>query len=89
MRDEATASSSASAASGRSARAVTRAAHADIVHANGPPGWATNAELLDEVDDGEEDDFANFDDEEGALDFADEQRALVALFRTACRDRAV
>jgi hypothetical protein len=62
LRDEAT--TSASAAAGRSARAVAWAAHADVLHANGPPSWATSSEVLDEVDDDDEsDDFANFDDD--------------------------
>jgi hypothetical protein len=42
-----------------------------------------------EVDDDGSDDFANFDDDEDALDPADEQRALIALFETTRRDRAV
>jgi hypothetical protein len=55
LRDKAT------AAEGRSARAVARAAHAEVLHANGPLGWATSAEVLNEVDDDESDDFADED----------------------------
>jgi hypothetical protein len=43
----------------------------------------------DEVDDDDKDDFANFDDDEDALDPADEQRAMMALFETARIYRAV
>jgi hypothetical protein len=49
----------------------------------GPPGWATIAEVLDEVDDDESDNFADFDDEEDASNITEEQWALVASFKTA------
>jgi hypothetical protein len=79
---------SASVATGRSARAVARAAHAKVLHANMPPGWVPVTEVLDEVDNDESDDFTEFDDEEDASDVSKEQRALVASFETARRDRA-
>jgi hypothetical protein len=44
--------------------------------------------LLDEVDDNESDDFADFDDDEDTPDPFDEQRALMASFEKARRDRA-
>jgi hypothetical protein len=79
---------SASAAIGRSAKAVGRAALVEVLHANGSPRWATNAEVLDEVDDDDEsDDLADFD-EEDAMDVSEEQRALVASFETTRRARA-
>jgi hypothetical protein len=78
----------ASASAGRSARAVARAAHTDVLHANGPPGWANVTEVLNEVDNDESDDFADFADKEDAPDISEEQQALVALFETAHRDRA-
>jgi hypothetical protein len=55
---------------------------------NGPPGWATVTEVLNEVDDDESDDFADFDEEEDAPDVTEEQWALVALSETIRRDRA-
>jgi hypothetical protein len=64
----------ASTATGQSARVV---AHAEVLH-------ATNVEVPDD----ESDDFADFDDNEDAPDLADEQRALMASFKTARRDRA-
>jgi hypothetical protein len=54
---------------------VAREAHAEVLH-------ATNAE----VDDDESDDFADFDDDNDASDLADEQRAVMASFKTARRD---
>jgi hypothetical protein len=77
LRDEAT----ASAAAGRSTRAVARVAQAEVLHVNGPPGWVSTIEVLDEVDDDESDDFGDFDDEEDAPDVIEEQRALMALLR--------
>jgi hypothetical protein len=65
---------------------VPRAAHVEVLHANRPPGWATNAEVLDEVDDDESDDFANFNDEEDAPDVNKPQQAVVASFETARRE---
>jgi hypothetical protein len=47
------ASASASAAACRSARAMARVVHTEVLHANGPPGWAPIAELFDQVDDNE------------------------------------
>jgi hypothetical protein len=90
LRDEASASATAcaSAATGWSARAVARAVDAEVLHTNGPPGWTTNAEVLYKVDDDESDDFADFDDEEDTPDVTEEQRTIVALFKTAHRDRA-
>jgi hypothetical protein len=44
--------------------------------------------VLDEVNNDKSDDFADFDDDEDALDPADEQRALLSLFETDCHDRA-
>jgi hypothetical protein len=39
-------------------------AHAGVLHANGPPSWATSSEVLDEVDDDDKsDDFVDFDDD--------------------------
>jgi hypothetical protein len=55
LRDKAT------AAEGRSARVVARATHAEVLHANGPLGWATSAEVLNEVNDDESADFADED----------------------------
>jgi hypothetical protein len=74
------ASSSAPAAAGQSAREVARAANAEVLH-------AFNGKVPDEVDD--YDDFADSDDNEGALDPADEQKALMTSFETARRDRAM
>jgi hypothetical protein len=45
--------------------------------------------VLDEVGDDDSDDFADFDDDEDALNPADEQRALVASFGTTHHDQAV
>jgi hypothetical protein len=64
----------ASAAPGQFARVVVSAAHAEVLH-------ATNAEVPNEVDDDELDDFANFNDDEDAPDPIDEQRALMASVR--------
>jgi hypothetical protein len=44
--------------------------------------------VLDEVDDNESDDFTDFDDDKDAPKPSDEQRALMASFEKACRDRA-
>jgi hypothetical protein len=87
LRDEATASASADA--GRSARAVAQVAHADVLHANRPPGWAASTEVDNEVDDDESDDFADFNNDEDALDPADKQRAPMASFEMARRDQDV
>jgi ABC-type nitrate/sulfonate/bicarbonate transport system substrate-binding protein len=73
------AASSASAAAGQSAEEVARAANAEVLH-------AFNGKAPDEVDD---DDYADFDEDEGAPDPADKQRSLMASFETARRDRAV
>jgi hypothetical protein len=62
--------------------------HADVLHANGPPGQATSAEVLDEVNNDKSDDFADFNDDEDASDPAEEQRTLLSLFETDCHDRA-
>jgi hypothetical protein len=55
LREEA----SASVAACQSARA-----HAEVLHANGPLGWAPIAEVLDKVDNEDSDDLDDFDDEE-------------------------
>jgi ABC-type nitrate/sulfonate/bicarbonate transport system substrate-binding protein len=70
LRDEA--SASASAAAGRSARAVAWAAHTNVLYANGPRGWAPIAEVLDEVDDDESNDFSDFDDKEDSSSVTEE-----------------
>jgi hypothetical protein len=44
--------------------------------------------VLYKVDDDESDDFADFDEEEDTPDVTEDQRAIVALFKTAHRDRA-
>jgi hypothetical protein len=44
--------------------------------------------VLDKVDNDESNDFVDFDDEDDAPDVTEEQRALVASFETARRDRA-
>jgi hypothetical protein len=45
--------------------------------------------VLDEVDDDESEDFADFNDDEDAPDPADEQRAMMASFEIARCDRVV
>jgi hypothetical protein len=42
--------------------------------------------MLDEVDDKDSDNFANFNNEEDAPGVTDEQQVLLAFFETACRD---
>jgi hypothetical protein len=81
LREEA----SASVAAYRSARAVARA-HAEVLHANGPLGWAPIAEVLDKVDNEDSDDLNDFDDEEDDPGVTSKQRTFLASFETARRD---
>jgi hypothetical protein len=56
---------------------VARAAHAEVLHADEPPGCAPITEVLDEFDDKDSDNF-RFDNEEDTSGITDEQRALLA-----------
>ena len=70
---------------------VARAARAEVIHADGPQGWAYAKPLRHEVDEEDDDDDADLDfldrypDEP---DRGDEQRVLLASFETHRRDRA-
>jgi hypothetical protein len=54
----------------------------------GPPRWEPiTKDMLNEVDDEESADFANFEDDEAAPGITDEQWALLTLFESARRDQ--